>query len=688
MPPTALRPDVQIANAISLYSRGQPREALALMEQLLKSQSRNAGALNVAGTCARAIGQLQAAEDYWRRALKANAGYVEVHYNLGNLLRDTGRLPEAEAAYRRAVALNPQLAEAHINLGILLQGMRRCPEAETAFRRALALRPDIAQAHYNLGNLYQEMQRFPEAEAAYRGALARRADYAEAHYNLGIVLQAMGRLPEAEAAYRQALDCRPDHAKAQYNLGHLFQTMQRLPEAETAYRRALALQPDYVEAHNNLGAVLKEMQRFPEAEAVCRRALALRPDFAEAHNNLGLALKEMHRFPEAEGAYGQALAIDPGYAQAHNNLGILLQDLQRFPEAEAAYGRALASDPGHADASFNLGLLFLRTGRLAEGWPLYEFRYHGNRTEQRIPLPDLPCPQWQGESLAGKSLLVWPEQGFGDGIQFVRYLSRLKAAGASRVTLVCKPPLQALFQGLEGADGVLTPDEARQAPAHDFWTFLLSMPLHLGTTLDSIPAAIPYLQAPPERLAAWQGRLPAGKLRIGLVWKGSTAHRNDRHRSLPNLAALAPLWKIPGAVFVSLQKGQGEEEAATPPPGQPITHLGSDIADFADSAAIVAQLDLVITVDTAIAHLAGALGIPCWVLLPKMGADWRWLDDRADSPWYPGSLHLFRQQAPADWSATILEVAEALRQLPVPSARGAGLMGYWKNLAGKLRNGG
>jgi tetratricopeptide (TPR) repeat protein len=426
------------------------------------------------------------------------------------------------------------------------------------------------------------------------------------------------------------------------------------------WRQALAIQPDWADAHYNLGNLLRNSKRFDEAEAAYRQALAIRPEWADAHANLGNLLKEVKRFDEAESAYRRALAFRPNHIN-HSNLGILLYEVKRFDEAEAAYRQAMAIQPDYVEASWNLGLLLLHTGRFAQGWHLYEARYDEKNGAACARKPAVSYPQWQGESLEGKSVLVLYEQGFGDAIQFVRHLLLLKAMGARHITLICPPLLRALFEGIDGADAVLIPSEMASLPAHDYWALLLSLPLHLGTTLDAIPAMIPYVRPSSDRLHAWEERLPAAPgLRIGLVWKGSPKHDNDRNRSLPSLAALAPLWDVPGAHFISLQKGQAEDEAATPPPRQPLIHLGTDIKDFADSAAIIAQLDLVICVDTAIAHLAGALGKPCWVLLPRVGTDWRWLEERTDSPWYPGTMRLFRQRDLDDWTPTILEVAEAL----------------------------
>ncbi|MEM5313886.1 tetratricopeptide repeat protein [Paraburkholderia sp. JHI869] len=556
----------------------------------------------------------------------------------------------------RASVLHTLLNDA---ISLLSRGQTR--EALAKVTKALKLQPGSVAALNIAGACSHRLGKLKEAEMYWRRALKEDPDYADGHNNLGILLNQTKRFSEAETAWRRALKIRPDHADAHNNLGNLFNQTKRFPEAEAAWRRAVEIRPDHADAHNNLGNLLNQTKRFPEAEAAYRRALEIRPDHANAHNNLGNLLKQAKRFSEAEAAYLNALTFQPDHADALNNLGSLLTQVKRFPDAEVVYRRALAIRPGHAEACYNLGALLLQTGRLSEGWPLYEARYHEDMPGG-IVRPSLAYPQWQGESLENKSILVHCEQGFGDQIQFVRYVAGLKERGASRVTLICSAPLRPLFEDIAGADVVLTTDELAKALSHDYWTFLLSLPLRLGTTLDSIPARLPYLKAAPDRLSVWRPRLPDAKLRVGLVWAGNAAQQNDANRSLPGLATLAPLWDIHGVHFVSLQKGQREEEAAAPQSRQWLTHLGADIKDFADSAAIVAQLDLVICVDTAIAHLAAALGKPCWILLPSVNAAWRWLDERTDSPWYPGTVRLFRQRHLHDWAPTILEVAQSLRQ--------------------------
>ncbi|MBF0462747.1 MAG: tetratricopeptide repeat protein [Magnetococcales bacterium] len=436
--------------------------------------------------------------------------------------------------------------------------------------------------------------------------------------------------------------------------------MQQPTEAEAAYREAIRLRPTEVDAHANLGLLLQQGHRFAEAEAALRQAIALQPDYAEVYVNLGVLLQTIHRPAEAEATYWQAIRLQPECAEAHYNLGAFLQGQHRLAEAEAAYQHAIRSQPDHAEACWNLSLLYLSLGRFQEGWPLHEARHHPNKREQRVVPLAVPFPRWNGEPLPGHSLLLVAEQGLGDQIQFCRYAAHLKARGVRWLTLVCAAPLAALFASLAGVDQVLVPSTSHDYPAHDYWAFYLAIPLHLATTLATIPQEIPYLRAPADRLAVWERGLPPADFRVGLVWKGNLNNKKGTDRSLPALTVLAPLWSVPGVAFVSLQKGDGEAEASQPPPDQPLFHPGAAIQDFADTAAIVTHLDLVISIDSAVAHLAGALGKPCWVLLPARETDWRWLQGRADSPWYPGVMRLFRQKRPEEWSAVVEEVRAAL----------------------------
>ena len=650
-----------------------------------------AEALNIAAVCSLGLSQLADAQTYWRQAIEAKPDFVDAYNNLGMLLKGVGSLVEAEAVYRQLLSIRPDLAEASNNLGAVLYDLGRLHDAEAAFRHALAIRTDYAQAHYNLGivlydlrrwieaesayrqalvlspdagaynnlgNVLKELARLPEAEAAYRQALVLRPQYAEALNNLANLLKELGRLPEAELACRMALTIRPDYAEAHLNLGVLMGALKRFPEAEASYRQALAVRPGYVEAHYNLGIVLQALERLPEAEAAYSQALLIRPDSVEAHNNLGNVLWALRRLPDAVAAYRRALALRPDLAEAHHNLGNVLKELCHLTDAEASFRRALAIRADYHDAKVSLATLLLSMGEFEEGWRLYDSRYDQPGFIHHQTQSLLACPRWRGEALAGKSLLVWQEDGLGDMVQFGRYLPLLKAQGAGHIGFACAPALHRLFASAEGVDAVLDHEAAlRRAPGYDYWTSPMSVPLHLRTTTDTIPD--PVRLAPDPLLAEqWRARLatlsPGRK--IGLVWKGNPKHHNDANRSLPSLATLAPLWSVPGVSFVSLQKGQGEEEGRSPPAGLPLLHLGTELTDFADTAAVIGELDLVICVDTSAAHIAASLGKPCWVLLPREDIDWRWMRERDDSPWYPQTLRLFRQAADERWPAAVERV--------------------------------
>ena len=689
--------------ARALSAQGRFAEALAVLAPLVGTQARAddaelADMLHLAALCALGAGKTGEAQALWQRCIDARPGFVDAWHGLAAMLTALGQWPAAETLWRRLLAVAPTHADAHSNLGIVLHRLGRTQEAEIAYRMALAHQPGHADAHYNLGTVLHETGRQDEAEAAYRAALASHPRHARAHNNLGTLLREHGRLEEAEEAWRQALLAEPQYPEALNNYGALLKSRGRLMEAELACRLALKIRPDYVEALNNLGCVLTDLKRQPEAELLYRQALALRPDHVDAHYNLGVALQQLERYPEAETAYRTALRLAPGRAQTLNNLGCMLGMLGRLPEAlatlqralecnadiaqahfnlggvwkelgaldeaEAAYRRALALAPDYGDAVFRLATLLIAMGRYEEGWRLYERRYENTGFVHFASRELLRCAHWQGEPLAGKSLLLWQEDGLGDMLQFARYARLIKAQGAAHVAFGCVDALHRVLAGVEGIDAVLTHAEASaRAAQFDYWASPLSMPLRLATPVETPPPPTRF-DPDPALARKWAARLEtlgAGP-RIGLVWKGNPKHHNDHHRSIPSLAALAPLWSVPGLKFVSLQKGAGEDEAQEAQragAAQPILHLGSEIADFVDTAAIVSQLDLVICVDTSTAHLAASLGTPCWVMLPRRDVDWRWLHAREDSPWYPQTVRLFRQAVDETWSAPVERVRQA-----------------------------
>jgi tetratricopeptide (TPR) repeat protein len=534
----------------------------------------------------------------------------------------------------------------------------RFQEAADGYLQVLAHEPEHADALHLLGLLRSDAGDLAGGEALMRRALAQ-SEAPVYLVNLGNLLLKQARLEEAEAMCRRAVELGPCYMRGYYTLGNVLMERQRFVEAEAAFLRALEIDPHATGVMNNLGTIYVRDKRFSDADAVFRRALEVDPHLVHTHYNLGLLMLRTDRPDEAEPALRQALVIDPAHVDARNNLGTALRLLERPAQAEAAYHEVLGCRPDFADAHWNLAILLLAQGRYEEGWPHGEFRYRAGRTTRAdASVPQLHYPQWQGQALIGKSLAIWPEQGYGDYLQFVRYVPLLKARGVKHLTLICPEPLAALLATVDGVDEVTT--SLKPARTYDYWSFFMSLPLYLGTTVDTIPASLPYLRAPPARLERWRNRLPAEGFKVGLVWRGFTGHQNDDARSLPGLMTLAPLWSVPGVRFISLQKGAAEEEAARAPAHLPVMPVGPDLADFADTAAVIAQLDLVITVDTAVAHLAGALGKSCWVLLSKYWTDWRWMQSRSDSPWYPQALRLFRQSRPGDWDEVVRQVVAAL----------------------------
>jgi tetratricopeptide (TPR) repeat protein len=527
------------------------------------------------------------------------------------------------------------------------------PAALAHFSRAVEVAPDFAQGFNNRGVVLQQMKRWEEALASFERAAAIQPAFVDALYNRGVVLSEMKRWDEALQAYARALELDPRNARVHNNRGNVLQKLKRWNEALASYQKALELRPDYSEALTNRGAVLRELRRWDEAVANYRKALTLRPDYAEALSNLALALKEMNRWDEALQYCDRALAARPGFPEALNNRGFVLHDLRRWDEALASYQQAIDARPDYAEPRWNMSLLHLLRGDYARGWDLFEWRW---KTEDIAPqFRAFAEPLWLGqEDIAGKSVLIHSEQGLGDTIQYARYVHEVAGRGA-KVVFETPAALQSLMASSFPEARVV----AKNAPhgGVDFQVPLASLPLAFGTTVETIPARVPYLAVEDARQRQWNERLgPRTKKRIGIAWAGNPAQRNDHNRSMA-FRHLAPLLEM-DFEFHCLQKdlrpGDGEALAKFPK----LKRWDAQLGDFADTAALANALDLVISVDTSIAHLAGALGRPTWILLTWM-ADYRYFLDREDSPWYP-TARLFRQPRPGDWDAVVERARLAL----------------------------
>jgi tetratricopeptide (TPR) repeat protein len=600
--------------------------------------------------------QLQKAQQLFARA-------VQQH--------QSGRLAEAETSYQQAIGLQPNFVEAHYNLGHLLLQAGHPVEAEAAYRCAVSLRPNFVEAQYNLGDLLLQLGRPTEAERPLRVAIALRPSIARAHNSLGLALwqqaqTAPERLAEAEAAYRQAIALDPNCLDAWNGLGAVLLAQRRLGEAHAAIQRAVSLNPHFATTHYNMGNVcleegrLKESVRLVEAEASFRKAHSLQPDSSEIHAGLGSALLEQSRVNqstalllEAETWLRQAITLDQECTEAHFYLGSVYLEHGRLSEAEHHLLQVIALKPDMADAHTALACLSLIQGRFLEGWQKYEWRW---RT-RIMGVRKFVQPQWDGSELRNRTILLWAEQGHGDAIQFIRYAALIKAMGAT-VILECRPPEFRLFQSCPGIDHLCIAGDP--LPDFDLHVPFMSLTHLFGTTAETIPDEIPYLSAAAPCLMSKEMqdslKLSAG-LKIGLVWSPKLGFSLDFKRRY-HLEQLATLFEIPGLSWFSLYKGELAGELDAFPR---IVDIGSHCQDFADTAWAISQLDLVITVDTSVAHLAGAMGKLTWVLLPFV-PDWRWLLEREDSPWYP-TVRLFRQPSFGNSRAVIKQVKAALEKV-------------------------
>jgi len=715
---------MSIQEAFKFHRAGRLAEAEALYRQILQTRPGHPDALHLLGMVAHETGRNELAVELIGQAIKVNPSAAMYHNNLAMALEALGKMDEAAASFSKALLLKPGYAKAHFNLGNILRGQGKFDSALASFHNAILYQPDYAEAHNNLGNVLKDLGKLDEAVLYYRKSLSFKSGYAEAHNNLGNVLKDQGKPDEAVGHFNEAIIFQPDYAEAYCNLGNALKDLKQFDAALLCYSKAIALKPDYADAYNNRGNVLKDLKQFDAALASYDQAIAIKPAHADTYNNRGVALHELKHFNAALASFDQAIAIKPDHADAYNNRGVACKTLNYFdaalesfdqaisidtdhadaynnrgnvlrdqgrldvavehfhkslsikpdfieahynlgntfvelkqPDAAfASYDQAIAIKPDYADGHWNKALLFLLLGDFENGWAGYEWRWENKNLE--MPKRNFAQPLWLGaESLAGKSILLHSEQGLGDAIQFCRYAKMVADCGA-HVILEVQEPILDLMANLDGVSQLVASGDS--LPAFDLHCPLLSLPLAFKTGMDSIPAATPYLRADAGKVAQWKVKLD-GKAgpRAGLVWRGSALHTNDRNRSI-SFAEL--LHHLPdGFQYVSLQKELRGEDQETLRSRPDILHFGDELTDFSDTAALCELMDVIISVDTSVAHLAGALGKPVWILLPYI-PDWRWLLDRSDSPWYPGAK-LYRQEKIGEWDAVFEKVKSDLLSL-------------------------
>jgi tetratricopeptide (TPR) repeat protein len=711
------------AEGLALHRQQQLEQAMAIYERVLRQMPNHAGALHHVGLIAFAAGNYNIAAGFIRgalailptsaahgdlgnaykelgrlddalgcydRALALDAGNSDLHYNRATALQALGRFDAALAGYDAALALNPNDPEARNNRGVALKELGRYEEALDSLDLALAMVPGYADAHNNRGNVYIELKRFDDALACYDTVIALGAASAETHFNRARVLQTRDE-DAALAAYDQAIALDPGLAKAYNNRALILRRLKRYEEALRDCEMSIGLSPGYQEAHIGAGNVLRDLKRHEDALAcydealrhgerdaglIDLRGMTLRelrrydealeahdealqsdPNLANALQNRGNVLRDLGRFDEALACFEQALQMEPASAFAWVNQGAILAAMGRYEESLAKYDRAIALDPELAVAYWNRSLLHLEHGNFKDGWLDHEWRW---QTPHFLNSPDIrpfDAPLWLGqEDLAGKSILLYSEQGFGDVLQCARYVPLLAARGAT-VILETHVPLAGLLARLDGVAQVIP--RGQPVPATDWRCPMMSLPLAFGTELGTIPAPNHYLRADPARVAAWREVLgPASKPRVGLVWSGNPTHGNDSNRSL-DFDRITALLSDRFEFFTLQRDVRPTDQVALDLDGR-VRGFGHELKDFGDTAALCELMDVVVSVDTSVAHLGGALGRPTWVLLPAI-ADWRWLRERRDSPWYP-SARLYRQPAPGAWDAALAEVKADLER--------------------------
>ena len=692
-----------LAHARALDQQGRLAEAIVAYRQFLTIEPRNGDALQLLGIALARIGNTGEAVEALTAAATLQPGNPFLQANLANALNETGRPSEALAYYGRAVVLKPDFAMAHRgrgmtllrlgqpepavqalmnavllqpdnagfhnDLGVALERADRKSDALTHFERAVTLNPSHVEAHHNRGLVEVALGRHEQALTSLDRALALQPQRAALHANRGHILADLGRTDEAIASYDQALALQPRDAMTLRKRGQLRLTQQRIPAAIADFEASAAIAPDDTDTHFLQGVALAIQQQHETALLSFERALELDPRSAEVLNNRGVALGQLSRHDEALASFMSAIANAPGNIEAHTNAANTLTTLQRHSEAQQYFDLALSIKPGDSSLQWGKARALLSLGDFRQGWPLYEARLQLEHLRSLRRHTDLP--RWLGDdSITGKTLLVYAEQGLGDTVQFCRYLPLLEARGA-KVIFEVQPALATLLQAAPTHAQIIP--VGAPLPLFDLATPLLSLPWLLGTELDTIPADLPYLSAAAAQMASWQGRLASlPGLKVGMAWQGNI--ETEKHGGYigrsSGLAAAAPLADVSGVTLISLQKGESSQQIAQVPFAAKILELTDPwemgVTEMMDTVALMSALDLIVTTDTLTAHLAGALGIPVWVVL-SAAPDWRWLTEREDSPWYP-TMRLFRQRAGGGWSEVYERVARELAALSAARA--------------------
>jgi tetratricopeptide (TPR) repeat protein len=572
----------------------------------------------------------------------------------------SGNLQEAEQLYSQVLQEKPEHPLALHSLGIVAHQKGQNDLAADLIDKVILSNPQVPQFYNTQGLISEALGNIDAAIGSYEKAISLNPEFEEAYLNLAIASQSNEDFTAAIEKCEQIISTFGDSPDVSNIMGYSLQQQEKYEEAIESYQKVIELAPDFVEAYNQIGVILCKQEKFPQAAESCKKALEIDADYAEAWNSLAVALNGCEQYAEAMESYQKAIGLDPDYAEAYYNLANCLRNQNQCEESIAIYEKAIQIKPDYAEAHWNLSHSLLLTGKLAQAWDEYAWRRNPDLNIISYP-HKYDQPYWDGSSFEGKRLLVHYEQGFGDNIQFIRYLPMVKQRGGT-VILEAREPLFKLFKQIEGVDEFVQTDPRGNAPdvQFDYHTSPLDMPRLFGTTLETIPCEIPYLHADPEKTPYWRTRVDNDYFKVGLVWAGSEFHGNDKNRSC-RLENFAPLAKIKGVKLYGLQKGDAGWQVEDLPEEMEMVGLGTGFDDFADTTGAIENMDLVISVDTSVLHLAGAMGKPVWAIIP-FEPEWRWMLDREDSPWYP-TMKLFRQKQRADWSELFDRAARELEML-------------------------
>ncbi len=675
--------------AIQYHKLRNLKKAEQLYQEVIKNNPNNSDALHLFGLVAHQNGNNGAAIEYMKKALKISPSNEVFYLNLGNVYSGIEMLNRAIECFKKAISINPDYADAYYNLGRTLQKQGKNDQALINYHKTIEFKSDNPYAYYYSGNVLFEQKKFDDSIKYYEQAVKLKPDFPEVFNNLGIVLKMKGKFLAAVSSFKEAIKLNPEFAEAYYNMGNALNKLDKCMEALDCYREAIRLNHHYAEAYFMIGKILQNLNFLEEAVQCYHEAINNKPDYSEAYSDLGGIFREQGKLKEGLKSALKAVNLQSDNPSALNNLGNIYKEMGNFKQAKQCYQRAIKIKPDMVEAYANLGdaylnildlknalyytnkaieiqpdfnarwnraLLFLLTENFEEGWHEYKWRW---KTKDFVKIKrNYPQPLWDGTPQNDKTILIWVEQGFGDTIQFIRYASLIKQR-VKKVVFEVQQPLVKLISTCPGIDKVIPLGINTQE--FDIHIPLLSLPGIFNTNLKNIPCHVPYISLPDGHKIDNSLIIKENdKLKIGIVWAGNPKHKNNRNRSCP-VSHFIELGENEDVVLFSLQKGPQSQDLNRYRAEGKVIDLSDIMNDFSDTAAMLEELDLVITVDTAMTHLAGALCKPVWVLLPFC-PDWRWLLNRSDSPWYP-TARLFRQSKPGDWKGVFIQVKEALNKM-------------------------